>query len=162
MIKYAIQWSAVIVSILLAKHVTERAMAQNLEAYTNRFLVASGVYVYTNHPPPNIILLTALSTNWLPMTLQSPNGDGTCSLVQKEVGIIVSNRYAQVVADGRTNKILVSSSAMLPVELLIRDRPQSMMVMTNIMQRGIEWIVPIPQLQTRTNPYIDKIILENL
>lgn len=89
-----------------------------------------------------ITLLTALSTNWLPMTLQSPNGDGTCSAAQKEIGIVVSNRYAQVVADGRTNKILVSSSAMLPVELLIRDVPQMRTMMTNIYFQGYMWTNP--------------------
>lgn len=90
-----------------------------------------------------ITLLTALSTNWMPMTLQSPNGDGTCSAAQKEIGIVVSNRYAQVVADGRTNKILVSSSAMLPVELLIRDVP--VLFMTNYSPKGLEWTIPMPQ-----------------
>ena len=92
-----------------------------------------------------ITLLTVLSTNWLPMTLQSPNGDGTCSAVQKEVGIVVSNRYAQVVADGSTNKILVSSSAMLPVKLLIRDQQKYITVTSMMLTNTQGWVIPTPQ-----------------
>lgn len=82
----------------------------------------------------SIILLTALSTNWLPMTLTAPNGDGTTYEAQKEIGIVVSNRYAQFVADGKTNKVLVSSEALPPKAFLIRDKT---IVITSIYTNGI-------------------------
>lgn len=78
-----------------------------------------------------VIMLTLLSTNWLPITLQAPIGDGSNHELKKEIGIIVSNRYAQVVADNKTNRILISSQAVPPKAFLIRDYQQTILIQTN-------------------------------
>jgi hypothetical protein len=72
----------------------------------------------------SIVILTVLSTNWLPMTVQAPNGDGTVKELQKEIGITMMNRYADVVADGITNKILLLSFPLYGDSFQMRDRKQ--------------------------------------
>lgn len=91
-----------------------------------------------------VTILTILSTNWLPMTLAVPNGDGTTSKNIHEIGIVVSNRYARVVADGTTNQILLSSQAMAPKSFLIRPQ-ESQFCPTNA------YIIPFSQWIHFTN-----------
>lgn len=80
----------------------------------------------------SVLLLTVIATNWLPLTVQSPNGDGTTSPKNVQIGILISNRFARVVADGKTNQILVSSEAQPPRLFLLREQPrESILFVTN-------------------------------
>ena len=54
-----------------------------------------------------LALLTVFTTNWLPMTIERPLGNGTTEQVRKEVGVVVRTEFAQFYAGGRTNKVLV-------------------------------------------------------
>jgi len=84
----------------------------------------------------SILLFTVLHTNWLSMTLPQPKGDGTTTAREVEIGIIESNRFAVVVADGTTNRILISSQALPPPRFFIRDREKPGLFTTT------NWIFP--------------------
>lgn len=58
--------------------------------------------VYIKAAPSSV-----LTTNWLPITIDRPRGDGTMEQVRKEVGIVIYSEYATFVAGGRTNRVLV-------------------------------------------------------
>lgn len=91
-----------------------------------------------------VILFTVLATNWLPITVQQPNGDGSTKPVNKEVGILVSNQMARVVTGKTTNTILVSSEVVPPKEFLLRDQPQYITLhsATNFSSLPVRWHFP--------------------
>jgi len=69
---------------------------------------------------------TSLTTNWLGLSLAVPNGDGTTRSATREVGIITSNRHAIFVVDGKTNRVLVSSEILTPLQ-----RSQDWIILSN-------------------------------
>lgn len=81
-----------------------------------------------------IVFSTVLATNWLPITIEKPTGAGGVAREQKEIGIIVSNRYATFEAEGPagiTNRVLTSSTVHMPPQMLLRE-PVQFMVPTNV------------------------------
>jgi hypothetical protein len=69
----------------------------------------------------SITILILLQTNWLPMSISQPVGDGSVAQSPHEIGITLSNRYATVIADNRTNKILLSSEV-VKNSVIVRKR----------------------------------------
>ena len=92
---------------------------------------------------PTLIILTIVSTNWLPMSVEVPTGHGTTTKVEKEIGILSSNRYAKVIADNKTNTMLLSSEPVLPKAMLVRDK-ETWQLTTN-------WIITVPPYWTNRN-----------
>lgn len=78
-----------------------------------------------------LLFATVLATNWLPITIDKPNGDGTTRKENWEVGVIVSNRFAVFKADGLTNRVLVSSGIQMPEKSLVREVIPAYFVATN-------------------------------
>jgi hypothetical protein len=78
----------------------------------------------------NIALMTnniisvwlVLSTNWIPLTVQVPNGTGGSIPKQMEIGIIETNKFANVVIDGVTNSIFIGQDNNFGSYNLIRSK----------------------------------------
>lgn len=90
---------------------------------TTEAWMTNGVVTYISRTPSAVI--TVLETNWLPITVKEPLGNGTMRDVSKELGVIVSNRIMTVYADGLTNKFTLSSKVHLPPfgQVWMRDSP---------------------------------------
>src|SRR5688572_25011389 len=99
------------------------------------FLVIRSPMMVTSNSLTNLRVLSVLATNWLPMSVAQANGDGTTRNKAMEVGIVVSNRYAQVWADGESNQVLISSTPIATTPLLLREKP----ALTNSIVFGWSW-----------------------
>jgi hypothetical protein len=116
---------------------------------------------YTNQLQ-ELLIESKLSTNWLPMSISYPNGDGTSTPQQKEIGVVMSNRYARVIVYNQTNTMLLSSEVMKESTFLLRDKTEQ--AATNLFGRwtaitnlyGDRWWNNTTNFVIRTNimPYI--------
>jgi hypothetical protein len=93
----------------------------NIVRLTTSTNFTTGAKYLTAEDAIGMLVRPELETNWVSITLKEPRLGGSVGQVEKQLGVVLSNRVMRCEIEGRPFDILISSQPIATCALLIRD-----------------------------------------